>query len=122
MTASIRPIAYQLIDRSGSVEVRGRDILTKEIIEHGRLLLQHPPGGHHGGAVRSQVPSSRVSAWGIAASFDHPDCVSIVIPPAFTETVRRYRDAGATDTVVSGCELDGDDARLRTWEVLGELT
>ncbi|MGW2081061.1 TIGR03564 family F420-dependent LLM class oxidoreductase [Streptomyces sp. NPDC001939] len=37
------------------------------------------------------------------------------------ETVRRYRDAGATDVVVSGSELDGDDARLRTWEVLGEL-
>jgi F420-dependent oxidoreductase-like protein len=38
-----------------------------------------------------------------------------------TETVRRYRDAGATDVVVSGSQLDGDEARLRTWEVLGEL-
>ncbi|WP_372344877.1 LLM class F420-dependent oxidoreductase [Streptomyces sp. KL116D] len=37
------------------------------------------------------------------------------------DAVRRYRDAGATDVVVSGTEIAGDDARLRTWEVLGEL-
>ncbi|MEU6478529.1 LLM class F420-dependent oxidoreductase [Streptomyces sp. NPDC047017] len=37
------------------------------------------------------------------------------------ETVRAYRDAGATEVVVSGSELGGPDDRLRTWEALGAL-
>ncbi|MFJ8822783.1 TIGR03564 family F420-dependent LLM class oxidoreductase [Streptomyces sp. NPDC102467] len=37
------------------------------------------------------------------------------------DAVRRYRDAGATDVVLGSTEVGGDDARLRTWEVLGEL-
>ncbi|MFB6673353.1 hypothetical protein ACFCWG_13370 [Streptomyces sp. NPDC056390] len=36
-------------------------------------------------------------------------------------TEHRYRDAGATDVVVSVSELDGHSARLSTWELLGEL-
>ncbi|MET9496066.1 LLM class F420-dependent oxidoreductase [Streptomyces sp. NPDC006552] len=38
-----------------------------------------------------------------------------------TDAVRRYREAGATDVVVTGTEVDGEESRLRTWEVLGEL-
>lgn len=35
--------------------------------------------------------------------------------------IRRYRDAGATEVVLSGTELAGDAARRRTWAFLGEL-
>lgn len=52
----------------------------------------------------------------------HPGDLAVVgDEKALTEAVRRYRDAGATDVVVSGTEADGDDSCVRTWEVLGEL-
>ncbi|GAQ50961.1 F420-dependent glucose-6-phosphate dehydrogenase [Streptomyces acidiscabies] len=35
--------------------------------------------------------------------------------------VRRYRDAGATEVVFAGTELAGEEARRRTWTLLGEL-
>lgn len=35
--------------------------------------------------------------------------------------VRRYRDAGATEVVLTGTELAGDASRLRTYALLGEL-
>lgn len=40
---------------------------------------------------------------------------------AVSEEVRRYRDAGATEVVFSGTDIAGDTARLRTWDLLGEL-
>jgi F420-dependent oxidoreductase-like protein len=35
--------------------------------------------------------------------------------------VRRYRDAGATEVIVSGTEFAGEANRRRTWTLLGEL-
>ncbi|QHY99845.1 Phthiodiolone/phenolphthiodiolone dimycocerosates ketoreductase [Streptomyces sp. S4.7] len=35
--------------------------------------------------------------------------------------VRRYRDAGATEVVLSGTEIAGDADRRRTWDLLGAL-
>ncbi|RII18444.1 F420-dependent glucose-6-phosphate dehydrogenase [Streptomyces sp. YIM 130001] len=37
------------------------------------------------------------------------------------DAVRRYRDAGATEVVVTATELGGDADRKRTWQLLGEL-
>ncbi|MEU6393511.1 LLM class F420-dependent oxidoreductase [Streptomyces sp. NPDC046939] len=52
----------------------------------------------------------------------HPGDLAVVgDEKTLTDAVRRYRDAGATEVVVSGTEADGADARVRTWEVLGEL-
>lgn len=39
----------------------------------------------------------------------------------FADEVRRYRDAGATEVVVSGTEIAGDADRRRTLNLLGEL-
>ncbi|MCD2463117.1 MULTISPECIES: TIGR03564 family F420-dependent LLM class oxidoreductase [unclassified Streptomyces] len=36
--------------------------------------------------------------------------------------VRRYRDAGATEVVFTATELNGEDDRVRTWRLLGELS
>ncbi|MGM9385157.1 TIGR03564 family F420-dependent LLM class oxidoreductase [Streptomyces antibioticus] len=35
--------------------------------------------------------------------------------------VRRYREAGATEVVFTATDLGGDEDRLRTWKLLGEL-
>ncbi|MFI1198427.1 LLM class F420-dependent oxidoreductase [Streptomyces sp. NPDC020883] len=35
--------------------------------------------------------------------------------------VQRYRDAGATEVVFAGTEIDGDTNRRRTWDLLGTL-
>lgn len=53
---------------------------------------------------------------------DHPvELAAIGDEKTLADTVRSYRDAGATEVVVSASELGGPDDRLRTWEVLGEL-
>ncbi|MFF8596284.1 LLM class F420-dependent oxidoreductase [Streptomyces sp. NPDC015220] len=67
-----------------------------------------------------QIPSyARVIEQSGAA---HPvELAAIGDAKHLAETVRRYRDAGATEVVVSGSELGGRDDRLRTWEALGEL-
>ncbi|WP_318209359.1 LLM class F420-dependent oxidoreductase [Streptomyces sp. SJL17-1] len=36
--------------------------------------------------------------------------------------VRRYREAGATEVVFTATELNGEDGRVRTWKLLGELS
>ncbi|MET9540060.1 hypothetical protein ABZY16_21520, partial [Streptomyces sp. NPDC006553] len=36
--------------------------------------------------------------------------------------VRRYREAGATEVVFTATELNGEDDRVRTWNLLGELS
>ncbi|MFF3837413.1 LLM class F420-dependent oxidoreductase [Streptomyces sp. NPDC001930] len=36
--------------------------------------------------------------------------------------VRRYREAGATEVVFTATELNGEDDRVRTWKLLGELS
>ncbi|MFJ5075174.1 LLM class F420-dependent oxidoreductase [Streptomyces sp. NPDC088553] len=36
--------------------------------------------------------------------------------------VRRYREAGATEVVFTATELSGEDDRVRTWKLLGELS
>ncbi|MFJ5136954.1 TIGR03564 family F420-dependent LLM class oxidoreductase [Streptomyces sp. NPDC088707] len=36
--------------------------------------------------------------------------------------VRRYRDAGATEVVFTATELNGEEDRVRTWKLLGELS
>ncbi|MFD9244930.1 TIGR03564 family F420-dependent LLM class oxidoreductase [Streptomyces sp. NPDC059556] len=36
--------------------------------------------------------------------------------------VGRYRDAGATEVVFTATELNGEDDRVRTWRLLGELS
>ena len=36
--------------------------------------------------------------------------------------VRRYREAGATEGVFTATELNGEDGRVRTWKLLGELS
>ncbi|MFI8513545.1 LLM class F420-dependent oxidoreductase [Streptomyces sp. NPDC085460] len=36
--------------------------------------------------------------------------------------VRRYRDAGATEVVFTATDLGGEEARRRTWKLLGELS
>lgn len=38
------------------------------------------------------------------------------------EEVRRYREAGATEVVFTATELNGEEARVRTWKLLGELS
>ncbi|MFF8506906.1 hypothetical protein ACF064_02355 [Streptomyces sp. NPDC015492] len=40
---------------------------------------------------------------------------------AVAAEVRRYREAGATE-VVTATELDGEEGRVRTWRLLGELS
>jgi F420-dependent oxidoreductase-like protein len=35
--------------------------------------------------------------------------------------IQRYFDAGATEVILSQTDLEGDDARLRTWKLAGEL-
>ncbi|MEV1019520.1 LLM class F420-dependent oxidoreductase [Streptomyces sp. NPDC050264] len=68
----------------------------------------------------AQIPSyARVVE---LSGHNHPAELAVVGDEKnLVDAVRRYRDAGATDVVVGGTEVDGDDARLRTWEVLGEL-
>jgi hypothetical protein len=39
-----------------------------------------------------------------------------------TAAVRDYFDAGATEVIFTQTNLLGDDARLRTWRLLGELS
>ncbi|MGW4348165.1 LLM class F420-dependent oxidoreductase [Streptomyces sp. NPDC004690] len=52
----------------------------------------------------------------------HPvDLAAIGDEKHLADTVRRYRDAGATQVVVSASELGGPEDRLRTWEALGGL-
>ncbi|WP_459750077.1 LLM class F420-dependent oxidoreductase [Streptomyces sennicomposti] len=52
----------------------------------------------------------------------HPvDLAAIGDEKNLADTVRRYRDAGATQVVVSASELGGPEDRLRTWEALGSL-
>ncbi|MEV0976161.1 LLM class F420-dependent oxidoreductase [Streptomyces sp. NPDC049915] len=67
-----------------------------------------------------QIPSyARVIEQSGAA---HPvDLAAIGDDKHLAETVRRYRDAGATEVVVTASELGGPDDRLRTWEVVGDL-
>ncbi|MFF0481005.1 LLM class F420-dependent oxidoreductase [Streptomyces sp. NPDC004435] len=36
--------------------------------------------------------------------------------------IRRYRDAGATELVFTATDLGGEEARRRTWKLLGELS
>ncbi|MCX4984843.1 TIGR03564 family F420-dependent LLM class oxidoreductase [Streptomyces sp. NBC_00572] len=38
------------------------------------------------------------------------------------EEVRRYREAGATEVVFTATELNGEEGRVRTWKLLGELS
>ncbi|MYS07003.1 TIGR03564 family F420-dependent LLM class oxidoreductase [Streptomyces sp. SID6041] len=41
---------------------------------------------------------------------------------AVAAEVRRYREAGATEVVFTATELDGEEGRVRTWRLLGELS
>ncbi|MFB7276823.1 TIGR03564 family F420-dependent LLM class oxidoreductase [Streptomyces hydrogenans] len=41
---------------------------------------------------------------------------------AVAAEVRRYYEAGATEVVFTATDLDGEDARRRTWKLLGELS
>lgn len=41
---------------------------------------------------------------------------------AVAAEVRRHREAGATEVVFTATELDGEDGRVRTWKLLGELS
>ncbi|MGY0019873.1 TIGR03564 family F420-dependent LLM class oxidoreductase [Streptomyces sp. YJ-C3] len=68
----------------------------------------------------AQIPSyARVVE---LSGHSHPADLAVVGDEKhLADAVRRYRDAGATDVVVSVTEADGDESRLRTWEVLGEL-
>ncbi|MFI7336602.1 TIGR03564 family F420-dependent LLM class oxidoreductase [Streptomyces sp. NPDC050085] len=68
----------------------------------------------------AQIPSyARVIE---LSGHDHPIELAVLGDEKnLVDAVRRYRDAGATEVVVSGTEADGPESRLRTWEVLGEL-
>ncbi|MFI2645834.1 hypothetical protein [Streptomyces sp. NPDC018610] len=68
------------------------------------------------GATRSYARVTEQS--GVA----HPvELAAIGDEKNLADTVRRHRDAGATEVVVTAGELGGPDDRLRTWEALGEL-
>ncbi len=49
------------------------------------------------------------------------DLVEIGDEKVIAAAVRRYFDAGATEVVFGATELAGEAARLRTWNLLGEL-
>ncbi|MEU6038813.1 TIGR03564 family F420-dependent LLM class oxidoreductase [Actinomadura sp. NPDC047616] len=49
------------------------------------------------------------------------ELVEIGDEKAVTAAVRRYFDAGATEVVFTQTDLVGEDARARTWRLLGEL-
>ncbi|MYR60253.1 TIGR03564 family F420-dependent LLM class oxidoreductase [Streptomyces sp. SID625] len=75
---------------------------------------------HEALSFYQQIPSYArvIEQSGVA----HPvELAAIGDEKTLADTVRGYRDAGATEVVVSASELGGPDDRSRTWEVLGEL-
>ncbi|HEY8985957.1 MAG TPA: LLM class F420-dependent oxidoreductase [Streptomyces sp.] len=71
-------------------------------------------------AFYEQVPSyARVIS--LSGAHRAGDLAVIGDERAVAAEVQRYRDAGATEVVFTGTELAGEEARRRTWALLGEL-
>ncbi|MFE6819232.1 TIGR03564 family F420-dependent LLM class oxidoreductase [Streptomyces sp. NPDC057677] len=72
-------------------------------------------------ALYERIPSYRraIEASGAARA---AEIAVIGDEEAVAAEVRRYRDAGATEVVFTATELNGEDDRVRTWRLLGELS
>ncbi|WP_246052718.1 TIGR03564 family F420-dependent LLM class oxidoreductase [Actinocorallia herbida] len=71
-------------------------------------------------AFYDQIPSyQRVIGWSGASRA--ADLVEIGDEEAIAAAIRRYRDAGATEVVLTQTDLAGPEATARTWRLLGEL-
>ena len=71
-------------------------------------------------AFYDRVPSyQRMTA--LAGASRTAELVAIGDEQAIAETVGRYFDAGATEVIFTQTGLLGEDARQRTWRLLGEL-
>ncbi len=71
-------------------------------------------------AFYDRVPSyQRMTA--LAGASRAAELVTIGDEQAVADAVGRYFDAGATEVIFTQTSLLGDDARLRTWRLLGEL-
>jgi alkanesulfonate monooxygenase SsuD/methylene tetrahydromethanopterin reductase-like flavin-dependent oxidoreductase (luciferase family) len=71
-------------------------------------------------AFYDRIPSyQRMTA--LAGASRTADLVTIGDERSITSTVRAYFDAGATEVIFTQTNLLGEDARRRTWRLLGEL-
>ncbi|MGW2303327.1 TIGR03564 family F420-dependent LLM class oxidoreductase [Streptomyces sp. NPDC001809] len=72
-------------------------------------------------ALYERIPSYRraIEASGAAGA---AEVAVIGDEEAVAAEVRRYREAGATEVVFTATELDGEEGRVRTWRLLGELS
>jgi F420-dependent oxidoreductase-like protein len=72
-------------------------------------------------AFYDRVPSyQRMTA--LAGASRTAELVTLGDEQVITAAVRDYFDAGATEVIFTQTNLLGDDARLRTWRLLGELS
>ncbi|HVT70584.1 MAG TPA: LLM class flavin-dependent oxidoreductase [Trebonia sp.] len=78
------------------------------------------------GIAAREVPgialgTAAVPLTALAGASRTADLVTLGDEQTIAETVRSYFDAGATEVIFTQTNLLGTEARLRTWQLLGEL-
>ncbi|MFI8369803.1 TIGR03564 family F420-dependent LLM class oxidoreductase [Streptomyces sp. NPDC085466] len=89
-------------------------------------VVTDDPDGLRGRAAEALVFSARVPSYQRVIELSGADgAAGLAVlgdEEAVAAEVRRYREAGATEVVFTATYLGGEEARRRTWKLLGELS
>ncbi|MFE5791499.1 TIGR03564 family F420-dependent LLM class oxidoreductase [Streptomyces sp. NPDC056503] len=123
--AGPRALAEHLVPAaSAAAEAAGRP--APRIVALVPGVVTHDPEGLRARAAEAlalyeEVPSYR-RVIGLSGAARAADLAVLGDEEAVAAEVRRYFDAGATEVVFTATDLGGEEARRRTWTLLGELS